>query len=198
MLYGGSISKNPCRSYNYNIHILGFVSLFIVVITHHNLATCTNVSWPDIQGMPSIYYRSFLLKLLLRCEQSESVIESLNDMLASWRDQPKLQVQTMVLFMDCHKVMVLSVLMIVKVASVVIPSWMRSGQLKQCLHVNTHNRTILIWFCCLSENQSALVFNTMSSSFSLYFVIDVFLYQSCNMVRSRKLWLDFRVFMLWR
>ena len=159
MLYGGSISKNHCRSYKYNIHILGFVSLFIVVITHHNLATCTNVSWPDIQGMLSIYYRSFLLKLLLRCEQSESVIESLNDMLASWRDQPKLQVQTMVLFMDCHKVMVLSVLMIVKVASVVIPSWMRSGQLKQCLPVNPYSWTILIWFCCLSENQSASVFN---------------------------------------
>lgn len=53
---------------------------------------------------PSPVLRSFLLKLLLKCEQSDSVENQLNNLLASWKDEHQLQVQTMVLFMDCHKV----------------------------------------------------------------------------------------------
>lgn len=54
---------------------------------------------------PKPVLRSFLLKLLLKCEQSDTVYQYLNQIINSWSgDNVTSQVQTMVLVMDCHKV----------------------------------------------------------------------------------------------
>ena len=53
---------------------------------------------------PTPVLRSFLLKLLMQCTQSEHVQEHLNHLLADWGDDVKQKIQTMVLLMDCRKV----------------------------------------------------------------------------------------------
>ncbi|KAF6032077.1 hypothetical protein EB796_009577 [Bugula neritina] len=53
---------------------------------------------------PKPVLRSFLLKLLLKCEQSDTVYQYLDQIINSWSgDNVTSQVQTMVLVMDCHK-----------------------------------------------------------------------------------------------
>ncbi|XP_067937583.1 E3 ubiquitin-protein ligase rnf213-alpha-like [Watersipora subatra] len=48
--------------------------------------------------------RSYLLKLLLRCEQSKAVTLSLDTIIKSWHaDKSRSHVQSLVLLMDCHK-----------------------------------------------------------------------------------------------
>lgn len=53
---------------------------------------------------PTPVLRSFLLKLLLQCEQTDSVNKHLDGMLAIWQRDKTYQLQTMVLIMDCRKV----------------------------------------------------------------------------------------------
>lgn len=53
---------------------------------------------------PTPVLRSFLLKLLLQCTQSDTVHDQLNQILDSWTASHQQYIQTMVLFMDCWKV----------------------------------------------------------------------------------------------
>ena len=53
---------------------------------------------------PTPVLRSFILKLLMQCRQSERVQEHLNYLLAEWGDDMRQKIQTMVLLMDCRKV----------------------------------------------------------------------------------------------
>ena len=48
--------------------------------------------------------RSYLLKLLLQYDQSDSVHRHLNQVLLQWATEKSYRMQTMVLLMDCHKV----------------------------------------------------------------------------------------------
>ncbi|XP_067936897.1 E3 ubiquitin-protein ligase rnf213-alpha-like [Watersipora subatra] len=52
---------------------------------------------------PTPVLRSFLLKLLLQCSQSDAASTHLNRILSEWTGEKSNQLQTMVLFMDCWK-----------------------------------------------------------------------------------------------
>ena len=53
---------------------------------------------------PTPVLRSFLLKLLLQCNQNDAVKAHLDTILSEWTANEKYKMQTMVLFMDCWKV----------------------------------------------------------------------------------------------
>ena len=53
---------------------------------------------------PTPVLRSFLLKLLIQCTQSEAVHNHINRMLSNWGEDENQRIQTMVLLMDCKKV----------------------------------------------------------------------------------------------
>ena len=58
---------------------------------------------------PTPVLRSFLLKLLLLCTQSEIVCNHLNQMLVNWGADERQRIQTMELLMDCRKVGLLTI-----------------------------------------------------------------------------------------
>ena len=53
---------------------------------------------------PNPVLRSFLLKLLLQCNESSYSMQQLDVILSEWSADSKYMMQTMVLFMNCWKV----------------------------------------------------------------------------------------------
>ena len=64
---------------------------------------------------PNPVLRSFLLKLLLKCRQSDTVVRHLNSIIEKWQtDNIQSQVQTLILLMDCYKVLILIITCILR------------------------------------------------------------------------------------